>query len=140
MDLEKIYKRPADKPNLSEAEINERFSKKLTPEAQRINLRVRNSEEAALLEQAEKNKGETLLINTLKLLRAQLQLEAKRGNLTAEEADQLFESLKNDPVESGQIKAELIRNVDNKENDQREIIVEKVIKKMMEKIKKPDLN
>ncbi|MBI2459439.1 MAG: hypothetical protein HYV53_02710 [Parcubacteria group bacterium] len=124
----------------SSEEINEKFSKKLTPESQRINLKVNNPEEAALLEQAEKHKGKTLLENTLKLIRAQLQLEARRGNLTAEQADRLFDGLKNDPAESARIKEKLIWNAEHEENDRREIIVEEIMKELMEKTKRPDLN
>jgi len=139
MGLE-TYKPQEAKPNSNENEINERFLKKLTPEAQEINLRINNPEKAELLERAQERKGETLLNNTLELLQTQLQLKAMNGNLTSEQADQLFESLKKDQAETARIKEQLIWNAENKEDDQREIIVEEAIGKLMEQIKKPDLN
>ena len=103
-------------------EINRNFADRLTPEAKEAYLRVNEPEEAGLIERGKLNAGESLLGSTLELIKTKLR--QRFGS------DGIFNDFLKDEAEIAEIKERLIKNSSGKKGDQREIVVEEIIRRL----------
>lgn len=108
---------------LSHEEINRSFADKITPAAKEAYLRVNEPEEAGLLERGKANMGETVLRNTLELIEGRLR--QRFGS------DEIFRDFFKDQAEIAKIKEQLIKNISSGKGDQREMIVEEVVDRLV---------
>lgn len=80
-----------------------------------------------LKDRKEARKGETLLANTIELFRAKLEILESRGKIEFGKALELYQMLLADNEKQKDLKRELVDNVENSGNDNREDIVKKMI-------------